>query len=145
MSSTRAPDPDSAVWWFRVALGDLGAARAVADDVGLAPRIASSLAQQAAEKAMKAAIAFAGTDPPRTHDLLALSAELRTHGLEIDDASDLVTLTDSVRSGRYPGSDEPGLERPDVAALVASAQLILDVVRDHLVKNGVELEGVEPA
>lgn len=145
MSSTRAPDPDSAVWWFRIALGDLRAARAVADDVGLVPRIASSLAQQAAEKALKAAIAFAGTDPPRTHELLVLSAVLRTHGLEIDRAIDLVTLADGVRSGRYPDAEEPGLERLDVAALVASAQLILDVVRDHLVKNGIELEGVEPA
>ena len=144
MSSTRGPDPDSAVWWFRLALGDLGAARSVASNVGLAPRIAASLAQQAAEKALKAAIAFAGTDPPRTHELMALSEELRTLGLEIDAAIDLVTLTDGVRSGRYPDSDEPGLERPDVAALVAAAQLILDVVRDHLVKNGVELDGISP-
>ena len=144
MSSTSERDPESAVWWFRVALGDLAAARVIANDAGLVPRIASTLAQQAAEKALKAAIAFAGTDPPRTHELLTLSVELRTHGLEIDDALGLITLTDGLRSGRYPDSDEPGLEPSDVAALVASAESILDIVRDHLETNGVELDGVEP-
>ena len=144
MSSTRETDPESAVWWFRVALDDLDAAHVIANAPALAPRIAASLAQQAAEKALKAAIAFAGTDPPRTHELLALSEDLRTHGLEIDDAGDLNALTDGLRSGRYPDPEEPGFERSDVEALVASAQSILDVVRDHLTANGVDLDAIEP-
>ena len=141
---TNVLDPESAVWWFRVALGDLLAARAVANDGALPPRLASFLAQQAAEKALKAVIAFAGTDPPRTHNLVALSDELRTHGLAIGDAVDLVWLTDGARSGRYPDAEEPVIERSEVAALLTSSQSILDIVRIHLAANGVDLEGIEP-
>jgi len=121
------------------------AARALANDKALPPRFALSHAQQAAEKALKAAIAFAGTDPPRTHDLPALSAILRAHGLTIDKGVDLQDLTDGLRVGRYPDSEEPAMERSEVAALLASSQSILDIVRVHLAENGVELEGVEPA
>jgi HEPN domain-containing protein len=137
-----APDPDSAIAWFQVALGDLMAAQALAAHGGLPSRVVAALAQQAAEKAIKAAIAFAGTDPPRTHDLVALSAGLRAHDLSIPESVDLAELTDGLRTGRYPDPDEPSPGPSAVADLVASSQTIIEIVRGHLEANGVDLNGV---
>ena len=147
MSSTSAPDPESALAWFRIALGDLAGACALADDDGVPPRLAAALAQQAAEKALKAVIALAGIDPPRTHDLVSLALDVRSRGLTIPDAVDLAALSDGVRSGRYPDPDETPTERSVVIDLVAGARIVLDVVRGHLEANGVEAdfirEGIE--
>jgi HEPN domain-containing protein len=143
--STSGPDSDSAVAWFQVALGDLMAARALANDATLPVRLASALAQQAAEKAIKAAIAFAGTDPPRTHDLLALWATLRQHGVELAAAVDLAELTDGLHAGRYPSRDEESADPSDVAGLLAGAQTIVDAIRGHLESSGVDLTAIQPA
>ena len=144
MWSTSVPDPDSAVWWFRVAIGDLGAARALMNNETLPPRVAAAFSQQAAEKAMKAAIAFAGTDPPRTHNLAVLSAYAQRQGLVITEALDLEALTDGLSAGRYPDADEPSMQSSDTADLIASSQVIVDTVREYLEANGVALLGIEP-
>src|SRR3989337_845941 len=71
--SMDAPDStDYAVWWLRIALGDLLTAAAILGDPALPPGGTAELAQQAAEKALKAAIALDGSEPPRTHDLVLL-------------------------------------------------------------------------
>jgi HEPN domain-containing protein len=141
VSSISGADPDSALAWFQVALGDLVAAQVLAAHGGLTSRAAAALAQQAAEKAIKAAIAFAGTDPPRTHDLVALAAGLRAHGLSIPESVDLAELTDGLRTGRYPDPDEPSPGTSAVADLVASSRTITEIVRGHLEANGVDLNG----
>jgi HEPN domain-containing protein len=143
--STRGPDPDSAVAWFQVALGDLLAARALANDATLPARLSAALAQQAAEKAIKAAIAFAGTDPPRAHDLLALWATLRQHGVKLAASVDLAELTDGLRAGRYPSRNDQSADPSDVADLLAGAQTIVDVIRSHLESSGVDLKTIQPA
>ena len=56
--------PEAALWWLRTAIGDLAAARALLAVTAVAPRQAAYLAQQAAEKALKATIAFQGDEPP---------------------------------------------------------------------------------
>jgi len=50
-------EPETSVRWFRFALGDLAAAKAILADDRLPSRDAAYLAQQAAEKALKATIA----------------------------------------------------------------------------------------
>lgn len=137
------PDPESAVAWFRVALGDLQAARAAAADERLPARIASFHAAQAAEKALKAAIAFGGSDPPRTHSLLVLAARLA--GLGLDEAVDLAQLSDGAWGGRYPDPDEEPLDPETLAELVASAQSVLNAARHYLEESGVALDDVERA
>ena len=72
-----AMPPEAAVWWLRLALGDLAAARGLLLAEGVAPRQAAYLAQQAAEKALKATIALEGGEPPLTHDLIFLTASAR--------------------------------------------------------------------
>ncbi|MEW6400091.1 MAG: HEPN domain-containing protein [Bacillota bacterium] len=55
--------------WLTYAQEDLTAARRLAHDEDVAPRQACWLAQQAAEKALKAALCSAQVDFPRTHNL----------------------------------------------------------------------------
>ena len=63
-SMTAAMPPEAAIWWLRMALGDLAAARALLDVAEVAPRQPAYLAEQAAEKALKATIALKGLEPP---------------------------------------------------------------------------------
>jgi len=142
VSSTRGPDPDSAIWWYRVALGDLAAARTLAGASAPAARGAVVFAQQAAEKALKAALALRGTDPPRTHHLPMLARALRPERLSLDDAA-LRALNDGFRTGRYPEPEEPALDPDTVAERLDLAQQVLDVIADHLQANGVDVRGLE--
>lgn len=137
------PDPDSARWWYRVALGDLAAARALKRDDSLPARIAASHAQQAAEKALKAVIALAGADPPRTHDLLVLATAAHMRGLELGTV-DLVVLSDRIPSARYPDPEETPLASSDALELVAAAAAVIDAVAAHLQLRSVNLDGIEP-
>ena len=145
MSSTNEPDPNSATWWFRLALGDLSASHAVAANSALAPRFASALAQQAAEKALKAVIALGGADPPRTHDLLALAARAHRRGLEIGETVGLAALTDAGSAGRYPDPDELPPSPLDVAELIADADTVIALVEAHLRVQGVDPSELRPA
>ncbi len=58
--------------WMGFAEADLAAAVRLIGGPDLPPRLACFHAQQAAEKALKATLVWAGTPVPRTHDLVAL-------------------------------------------------------------------------
>ena len=60
--------------WLRFAHDDLAAARLLLTDVELPARMACFHAQQAAEKALKAALAHAAIQFRKTHDLVVLVA-----------------------------------------------------------------------
>jgi HEPN domain-containing protein len=62
-----------ALTWLSYALGDLGAARS---SQGSRPRIVAFHAQQAAEKALKAALVLSDVEPPQSHDLETLRGAL---------------------------------------------------------------------
>ena len=66
--------------WLEYADGDLAAARGGIELAAIPGWIIGFHAQQAAEKAFKAALALAGVEPPRTHDLLRLDALLQQAG-----------------------------------------------------------------
>lgn len=145
MSSTSDRDPASAAWWLRVALGDLRAARAILGDPAAPPRAAAAFAQQAAEKALKGAIAYAGTDPPRTHDLVALWALLRARGMNIAEPTDLALLSEAGRGARYPDPDEPPYERSAAGPLIEGAEAVVEAIRIHLRADGMDVTNLEPA
>jgi HEPN domain-containing protein len=92
-------------YWLELALEDLEAARYLAADPALAARLAAGLAQQAAEKALKAVIAASGREPPRSHDLVALAHGARAVVTLTVDEDALRILTDAHTQSRYP---EPG-------------------------------------
>ena len=94
---------DEARRWLRFATEDLDVAQRLLAADGIPPRHACSLAQQAAEKALKAALVLEGIDFPFRHDLDALRNLLpdtwsvrRTH-------TDLAQLTEWAVETRYPG------------------------------------------
>lgn len=58
--------------WLRYSIDDLVTAELVLGNSKAAPRQACLLAQQAAEKALKAVLIFESVEFPKTHDLDAL-------------------------------------------------------------------------
>jgi HEPN domain-containing protein len=118
--------------WVRSAREDLRGARAAARDSDLLPRHACHLAQQAAEKALKAVLVYGGVPVPRIHDLDRLRA------LVPDPAAwsiarlplDLAPLTVFATQARYPG-EGPDPDAADAAGAIATAgEAVTRVVAD---------------
>lgn len=114
--------------WLSLAEEDLRGARAILEREDVAPRLACFLAQQAAEKSIKARLIMRGTGFPRIHDLLALRA-LLPPGVPagLDDAR-LVVLTAWAVEAWYPG-DLPDATSADARDAVEDAGAMLDTAR----------------
>jgi HEPN domain-containing protein len=133
-----SPPAEDAVWWIRTAIGDLADARAIVDAEQAPLRGAAYHAQQAAEKALKAAIAFGGVDPPRIHDLARLAASLPGIFEASDPPPDLTRLSAAAITARYPDPDDPPYDVDEVERLIADAETVLEVVRTHLAARGLD-------
>ncbi|MDP2183224.1 MAG: HEPN domain-containing protein [Actinomycetota bacterium] len=123
MSESRDGRSDPAEW-LRFAEEDLGLATRVSKDSSVSPRAACWHAQQAAEKALKAALLEQGSTFPRTHNLLALRALLNAERAEQLRPEDLAELTAWAVEARYPGD----WDEPDREAAVAAARMAADIV-----------------
>ena len=86
--------------WLRFAAEDLDAARRLLADRSSAPRHVCWHSQQAAERALKAALVLEGIDFPFTHDLNALR-NLLPDSWPV--RADLADLTGWAVQARYPG------------------------------------------
>ncbi len=136
-----APYP---AWWIEIAEGDLAMAEAILRNPELPPRGAAGLAQQAAEKALKAAIALDGHEPPRTHSLLALAHQVPER-LAIDELSvDLAALTDAVGAARYPDPTELIYEPEEALRLVADARVLVTAVVAYFASEGSDVSRLTP-
>lgn len=95
-------------------------------------------AQQAAEKAIKALLAFLGIQPPRIHDLEELVAALpEAHRQVIAvDPDSLALLSQLAVVPRYPGWDEEELDRETVGEAVEAARKVCQAVSSHLSSLG---------
>ena len=104
--------------WLRYAREDLETARLLHARMDMPPRQVCVLSQQAAEKALKAALIAQRVPVPRTHDLRALSDMLaKPLGLE---TTVLIELTDWGAKSRYPEDwTEPTAERAGEALAIA--------------------------
>jgi HEPN domain-containing protein len=113
--------------WLTYAAEDLHAAESALCEAHLAPRHRCTFAQQAAEKALKAALVSLGIDPPRTHNLQLLADLLPVQwgvsSLEVDFASLSMWAVES----RYPG-DWPESTDTDAEAAVSAARAVLDAI-----------------
>lgn len=119
------------MWWLRTALGDLQTAHVLLEDESLPPRGSAQFAQQAAEKALKAAIASAGSEPTWTHDLVYLALRC---GSELQRALapiDVAVLSAVLARSRYPGVSDPPIVRDEAIGWVADAQRIVGLVARH--------------
>ncbi len=138
MSST-----DEAGWWLRIAVGDLEAARSILRTEHVVPaRLGAQLAQQAAEKALKAILVASGVPATRTHDLVYLAARGGTR-LRSDLAGvDLVMLSAVLSRARYPNRSDPQITTEAAVAWLADADRVVAVAAQHI---GVVLADVSAA
>lgn len=89
--------------WLRYAREDLEAGERMLADSSFAPRHTCLLAQQAGEKALKAALIYLQADYPHRHDLDVLR-NLISGGWEIKSGHDYLSdLSDWAVESRYPG------------------------------------------
>jgi HEPN domain-containing protein len=134
MSDDRSRD---AVAWLDFALDDLVAARSKPGR-HLRPRHVANLAQQAAEKALKAAIVLAGDTPPKTHDLEHLRSLLPAGWRSKRRPPDLERLSAFGVSARYP--DHTVQVTPlDSATAVRQANAVMRAVLDDFVRDGIAI------
>jgi HEPN domain-containing protein len=131
-----AMPPEAAVWWLRLALGDLAAARGLLLAEGVAPRQAAYLAQRAAEKALKATIALEGGEPPLTHDLIFLMAKCPQEAGLRQVEVDIVALSDAQIAARYPDPEDLPYDHDESELLVRDATRLLGAVGDHFNRRG---------
>ena len=92
--------------WLRFATEDLKVAQNLLASNEAAPRHICFLAQQAAEKALKAALVLEEMDFPFRHDLDALRNLLPNTWPVRREHSDLAQLTEWAVEARYPGDWE---------------------------------------
>ena len=118
---------DEARRWLRSAEEDLDVAQRLLAMDGPTPRHTCFLAQQATEKALKAALVLEGIDFPFRHDLDALRNLLpdtwsvrRTH-------TDLAQLTEWAVEARYPG-DRQEATATDAKQAVSQAREVYNSI-----------------
>ncbi len=132
--------------WLRYALDDLTAARVLAADVTVPPRQVCWLAQQAAEKALKAALCFLQTEFGKTHNLNTLRNLLPSDWMVRSQYPDLAELTAWAIEARYPG-DWPEATEDDARRALETASGVLNAVGRDLAQRGfpVDSGGRHPA
>jgi len=90
---------------------------------GLRPAAAFFFAQQSVEKALKAVMIVRNLAPSRTHNLLALAAELNAAGVATPHTpDDLAVLNPYAATLRYD-DEEPSLVEPNQARQLVDAML----------------------
>lgn len=116
--------------WLRYAQEDLDAARSLlAQDAP--PRLAAWLAQQAAEKAIKAVLIAEQRPFPFTHNLARL-LDLVPDGWSVRDLDvDTARLTYHAVTARYP-DDLPDVGPAEANAAVTDARRVVDGVTEDL-------------
>ena len=139
MSGDRERD---AVTWLGYALGDLEAARSQPGR-HVRPRIVAFNAQQAAEKALKAALTLSGIDVPKTHDLDDLRRRLSPDWRVKRRPADLSSLSDLAVDSRYPEDIAP-VTPLQSATTVRQAIAIVRHVREDFERRGASTDGLEP-
>ena len=126
-----------ALRWLRYAREDLDLAAAVArDDEEREPRHACFLAQQAAEKALKAALVLDQVEVPYIHDLSELR-ELIPPGWPLSAGpGELERLTEWASEARYPG-DWPEPTHEDADHAHAAALAVYQSIAGEFARRGV--------
>jgi HEPN domain-containing protein len=137
MSDDRIAD---ALAWLEFAMDDLDACRSKPGR-HLRPRHVANLAQQAAEKALKAVIVLSDQTPPKSHDLEALRAMIPVGWRSKRYPPDLARLSDYGVRARYP--DNAIQVTPlESAVAVRQATAVTKAVRRDFERDGVTLSRV---
>jgi HEPN domain-containing protein len=105
----------------------------------IVPRHICWLAQQAAEKAIKAMLVFLALDFPRRHDLDALRNLIPDDWQVKTEHPDLATLTEWAVEARYPG-DWPDATEADARAAVEQARAVWESIQAGFLRHGFKIE-----
>lgn len=135
MSAPDAGKEREARRWLAIARDDLAFAEAGNRDPDAPLRPVCYLAQQAAEKALKAGLCFLGIEVPRSHNLNLLR-NLLPEGFTVKEKYPrLGFLTKWAIQARYPG-DWPDATRDDAAKALEMARGVLEAVMQDLASLG---------
>jgi HEPN domain-containing protein len=116
--------------WLRYAHEDLTTAELLSRTPEAIPRHVCFLAQQAAEKALKAVLVFLDNDVPLTHNLDILRDTISEAWQLKEDHPDLVNLSFWAVEARYP-TELPDPTPEDASVAVQQARAVWEsVVRD---------------
>lgn len=113
--------------WLRYAREDMTAAASLRKDEAFVPRHVCWLAQQAAEKAIKAALVSLQSEFPRTHDLDLLCNLLPDDWSLHRHRSALAQLSEWAVEARYPG-DWSEATIGDAELAVTAAQSVIQSI-----------------
>jgi HEPN domain-containing protein len=125
-----------ALRWLSYAIGDLEAARSHGGR-HVRPRIIAFEAQQAAEKALKAALILDGIEPRRTHDLEDLRDRLPDGWAVKGRIRSLARLSDYAAESRYPDDLDP-VTPIQSAVAVRQAIAVLKSIREDFGRRGID-------
>jgi len=131
-----------AIRWLGFALGELQAARSQPGR-HVRPRIVAFQAQQAAEKALKAALILEGMEPRRTHDLDDLRDRLPADWRVKWRMPDLGRLSDYAAESRYPDDMTP-VTAIQSATAVRQAIAVVRLVREDFDRHGIPTSRITP-
>ena len=123
--------------WLRFAREDLEAVEALLGEADFIPRHACWLAQQAAEKALKAALVSQRVHFPFRHDLDALRNLLHERWHVKTQHPDLAELTEWAVEARYPG-DWPDATVGDARRAGEPARGGYESVLADLLQHGIQ-------
>lgn len=125
--------------WLQYAREDLRAAEEILGREVFLPRHACWMAQQAAEKVLKAVLVFHQIDFPRRHDLDE-QRDLIPNGWQVKiQHPDLATLTQWAVESRYPGDWSEATEE-EAAAAVAQARDLWNAIKADFLLRGIDAE-----
>jgi HEPN domain-containing protein len=115
------PEPSAAEPWFEKARHDIRTAELLLSAGEYPADIVCFHSQQAAEKALKGALAFTGVIAPFTHDLVRLVALLPSGSAEV--IADATSLSPYAVASRYPDANEKYDDALARLALAASLRI----------------------
>jgi HEPN domain-containing protein len=133
---------DAALLWLGYAVGDLEAARSQRGR-RVRPRHVAYNAQQAVEKALKAALILVGVEPPRSHDLDDLRNRLPNGWRVKNRHPDLARLSQYSVDSRYPDDISP-VTPIQSATAVRQAVAVVRLVREDFERLGVSTTTLTP-
>jgi HEPN domain-containing protein len=133
---------DEAGRWLAFARGDLESATALLG-TRTPNRNVGYLAQQAAEKALKAVILLDNAPFEMTHDLNAVAAQLPADFRAPVDTADLAWLADLETSARYPDEGDT-ITGDDGRRAARMAATILAAVAAHFTARGIDEAQFDP-
>ena len=125
--------------WLQFSAEDLDVAQRLLADRSPAPRHVCWLSQQAAEKALKAALVLEEIDFPYTHDLNALRNLLPDSWPVRVDHPDLTQLNQWAVEARYPG-EWPQATEADAVRAESQARATHDSVVAEFQRRGINVD-----